>query len=76
MTMCAVYWYRSYASRPFGEEAGDLESLLHQHEHNYNGYGALGGSELLKKPSTQSASTKGGWIDYFIGFSILFPYLW
>jgi ATP-binding cassette, subfamily B, vacuolar membrane transporter HMT1/ACLQ len=33
-----------------------------------------------KKANSSAASTKapqrGGWVDYFIGFRILFPYLW
>ncbi|KAF2276637.1 uncharacterized protein EI97DRAFT_432879 [Westerdykella ornata] len=52
-------------------EASETEALLNT---NSEGYGTS------NKPSSVSHTApkreQGGWLDYFIGFRILFPYLW
>ncbi|KAF2729068.1 hypothetical protein EJ04DRAFT_476285 [Polyplosphaeria fusca] len=74
-SMCALYSYQFYEKLPRGDDSDEEESLL-QNESNSNGYGAANGNPVPEKPKAQSTDAKGGWISYFIGFSILFPYLW
>jgi hypothetical protein len=52
----------------------DTERLLGSDHIRTNGYGAVNGND---KPAAQPVSKpKGGWLDYFIGFRVLFPYIW
>jgi ATP-binding cassette, subfamily B, vacuolar membrane transporter HMT1/ACLQ len=50
------------------------ESLLGS---NVNRHATYGVTDSKPMPLRQhSMKQKGGWLDYFIGFRILFPYIW
>lgn len=74
--MCAIYAYRHYSNVPNSREANEAESLLYGDDANGIGYGATNESHKPEKSETSAADANGSWVYYFIGFSILFPYLW
>jgi ATP-binding cassette, subfamily B, vacuolar membrane transporter HMT1/ACLQ len=55
-------------------QSEDTESLLGSDRIRSNGYGAINGDN---SPAAQPVlKPKAGWLDYFIGFRVLFPYIW
>jgi hypothetical protein len=56
---------------------GDLEASEGLLDSNGNGhvtYGVIDGKPISSQQ--HAVRQKGGWLDYFIGFRILFPYIW
>ena len=71
--MAALLARRQYLLRPERGSAAEGRSLLENGDGPANGYGGANGSHAAKKrPDAQGAS----WFDYFVGFKVLFPYLW
>jgi hypothetical protein len=64
-----IYWQPYHDNDP---EA--YENLLGNGDSNNTQYGAVSNEQ----PADEAAAPrpKGGWLDYFIGFRILFPYIW
>lgn len=49
----------------------ETESLLNSNGLSNTSYGSKSMEDL-----PETTARKGGWIDYFIGFRLLFPHLW
>ena len=71
--MTALMVRRQYLLRPERGSVAEGRSLLENGDGPANGYGGANGAHAAKKhPDAQAAS----WFDYFVGFKVLFPYLW
>ncbi|KAM0323758.1 hypothetical protein ACHAQA_008695 [Verticillium albo-atrum] len=74
VVMTATLGLREYKLRPAHVESAseERESLLANG--NGNGYGSSPAASPGSARRTQVSGT--GWLDYFAGFKVLFPYLW
>ena len=71
LSMCITHVYLRSGDGLDICSAAEREGLLS----NGNAeYGTNGNSPY--KGKNQAPQSRGGWLDYFIGFRILFPYLW
>jgi hypothetical protein len=69
-TYAAARWDRGAKTM----DSEDTENLLGSGHTGPNDYGAINCND---KPVPQHASKpKAGWLEYFIGFRVLFPYIW
>ena len=72
--MAACLLVREYKLRPVVPKSvpEERQSLLENGNGTVESYGSVHPGE--KKRKTQVAGT--GWLEYFAGFRVLFPYLW
>jgi hypothetical protein len=56
------------------DSAGAYESLLQAEQNGCNTYGTGIGKNLVT--NSPEVRQRSGWLDYFIGFRVLFPYIW
>ncbi|KAI1392406.1 uncharacterized protein F4822DRAFT_128197 [Hypoxylon trugodes] len=73
--MVIVLIRRQYLLRPERGSAAEGRSLLESGEGPTNGYGGVNGNSAARTAKKRSGQTTS-WFDYFVGFKVLFPYLW
>ncbi|KAF2179235.1 putative transport protein [Zopfia rhizophila CBS 207.26] len=57
-------------------DSDETESLLHSNGNGHMVYGAASGKAFSTLNKDTTSRQPAGWLDYFIGFQILFPYIW
>lgn len=74
--MTSILAVREYKLRPAKRDSNpqEQESLLGNGNGSSRSYGSVPASDTGPVKRTQVSGT--GWLDYFIGFKLLFPYLW
>lgn len=77
LVMSIILLVREYKLRPArpkrSSSSEEQESLL-GNGNGASGYGSVPASDAEPVKRTQVSGT--GWLDYFAGFKLLFPYLW
>lgn len=76
VVMTGALIVREYRLRPIETKSApeERQSLLENGNGTTNGYGSVPATPPGAARRTQVAGT--GWLEYFAGFKVLFPYLW
>lgn len=79
LVMIAFFALRQYALRAStsSSTAEERQGLLENGQDPVDGYnGTNGHATAPKAPAAKPGNQNKGWLDYFAGFRVLFPYLW
>lgn len=79
VVMIALLVRRQYAIRASASssDAEERQGLLENGQGPVGGYnGTNGHTSTPKAPAGKPGGQNKGWLDYFAGFRVLFPYLW
>lgn len=79
LLMIAFLVRRQYALRSSksSSTAEERQGLLENGQGHVRGYhGTNGHAPAFKAPAGKPSNQNKGWLDYFAGFRVLFPYLW
>ncbi|KAH9884246.1 P-loop containing nucleoside triphosphate hydrolase protein [Xylariomycetidae sp. FL2044] len=74
--MTGLLCRREYKLRPEKASTSERQSLLENGDGPANGYGNAASDRQKPAPPKSRDPQKSGWLDYFAGFRVLFPYLW
>lgn len=79
LVMTALLVRRQYAltASTSDSTAEERQGLLENGQGSVGGYhGTNGHTSAPKVPAAKPTNQNKGWLDYFAGFRVLFPYLW